>query len=76
MDIMDVSKGLYVCVKRIDGFHTLMDKPTSSVPAHCKGVSPILNGLFKACVRYFLSKLYFLLNDSPSKIIKNVFYFI
>ena len=50
MDIMDVLKGLYVCVKRIDGFYTLMDKPTRTlVPARCKGVSssPILNGLFK-----------------------------
>ena len=30
----------------------------------------------KACVRYFLSIFYFSLNDSPSKIMKNVFYFI
>ena len=45
---MDVLKGLHVCVKRIDGFHTLMDKPTRTlVPAHCEGVSPILNGLFQ-----------------------------
>ena len=30
---------------------------------------------FKACV-YFLSNLYFSLNDSPSKTMKNVFFFI
>ena len=29
--------------------------------------------VFKACVRYFLSNLYFLPNDSPSKTMKNVF---
>ena len=32
--------------------------------------------LIKACVHYFLSNLYFSLNDSPSKTMKNVFYFI
>ena len=32
--------------------------------------------LLKACVRYFLSKFYFLSNDNPSKSMKNVFYFI
>ena len=31
---------------------------------------------FKACVRYFLSNFYFSPNDSPSKTMKNVFYFI
>ena len=47
MDIMDVTKGLHVCVKRIDGFHTLMGKPTRTlVPALCKGAGPILHGLF------------------------------
>ena len=30
----------------------------------------------KACVCYFLSNLYFQPNDSPSKTMKNVFYFI
>ena len=30
----------------------------------------------KACVRYFLSKFYFSPNDSPSKTMKNAFYFI
>ena len=36
------------------------------------------NGLLivKACVRYFLSNFYFSPNDSPSKTMKNVFYFI
>ena len=33
-------------------------------------------GLIKACVRYFLSNFYFSPNDSPSKTMKNVFYFI
>ena len=32
--------------------------------------------IFKACVRYFLWKFYFSLNDSPLKTMKNVFYFI
>ena len=32
--------------------------------------------IFKACVRYFLSNFDFSLNDSPSKSMKNVFYFI
>ena len=32
--------------------------------------------LFKACVCYFLSNFYFSPNDSPSKTIKNAFYFI
>ena len=32
--------------------------------------------IIKACVRYFLSNLYFSLNDSPSKTMKNVFYII
>ena len=31
---------------------------------------------FNACVCYFSSNFYFALNDSPSKTIKNVFYFI
>ena len=30
----------------------------------------------KACARYFLSNFYFSPNDSPSKTMKNVFYFI
>ena len=33
-------------------------------------------GYFKACVSYFLSNFYFSPNDSPSKIMKNLFYFI
>ena len=32
--------------------------------------------LIKACVRYFLSNFYFSSKDSPSKSLKNVFYFI
>ena len=32
--------------------------------------------VLKACVRYFLSNFYFSPNDSPSKTMKNVFYFI
>ena len=47
MKIMDVSKILYVCIKRMDVFHIFMDKPTATlVPACCKGVNPILHGLF------------------------------
>ena len=36
----------------------------------------LLVDLFKACVCYFLSNFYFSLNDSPSKTMKSVFYFI
>ena len=37
---MDVSKGLYVFIKRTHLFYTLMDKPTRTlVPARCKGVN-------------------------------------
>ena len=32
--------------------------------------------LLKACVSYFLSNFYFSPNNSPSKTMKNVFYFI
>ena len=39
-------------------------------------VSNINDVKLKACVRYFLTNFYFLPNDSPSKTIKNVFYFI
>ena len=28
---MDVSKGLYVCIKRTDVFYTLMDKPARTL---------------------------------------------
>ena len=31
---------------------------------------------FKACVRYFLTNFYFSPNNSPSKTMKDVFYFI
>ena len=31
MKIMDVSKILYVCIKRMDVFHTLMNKPTATL---------------------------------------------
>ena len=37
---MDVSKGLYVCMKIMDAFYTLMDKPTRTlVLACCNGVN-------------------------------------
>ena len=32
--------------------------------------------LLKACVRYFLTNFYFSQNDSPSKTMKDGFYFI
>ena len=35
-----------------------------------------VKGELKACIRYFLSNFYFSPNDSHSKTIKNVFYFI
>ena len=39
-------------------------------------VTPARFHPFKGCVRYFLSNFYFSPNDSPSKTVKNVFYFI
>ena len=47
MDIMNVSKGLHVRIKKMGVFYTLMDEPTRIlVPARCKDVNPILHGLF------------------------------
>ena len=47
MDIMDVSKGLHVRIKKIGVFHMLMDKPSRTlVPARYKDVNPVLHGLF------------------------------
>ena len=47
MDIMDVSKGLHVRIKKMSVFYTLMDKPTRKlVPVRCKDVNPILHALF------------------------------
>ena len=46
MDIMDVSKGLHVRIKKMGVFYTLMDEPTRTlVPARCKDVNPVLHGL-------------------------------
>ena len=48
MDIMDVSKGLLVRIKKIGLFYTLMDKPTRTlVPDRCIDVGPILHELFQ-----------------------------
>ena len=44
------------------------------IETHGYGTSKVL--VIRACVRYFLSNLYFSPNDSPSKTMKNVFYFI
>ena len=44
---MDVSKVLYICIKRTDVFYTLMDKPTRTlVSAHRKGVNERLGPEF------------------------------
>ena len=49
MDILDVSKWLHIRIKRMGVIYTLIDKPTRTlVPALCKGVKPILHGLFLA----------------------------
>ena len=46
MDIIDVSKGLHICIKKMDAFHKLMDKLTRTlVAARCKGVNLILHWL-------------------------------
>ena len=37
--------------------------------------TPMLESLFKACVRYFFSNFMFSSNDRPSKTMKNVFLF-
>ena len=47
------------------------DSQYASDPKYVK----ILN-MVKACARYLLSNFYFSPNDSPSKTMKNVFYFI
>ena len=48
MDIMDVSKGLHVRIKKMGVFYTLMDKPTRTlVPDRCIDVGPILHELFQ-----------------------------
>ena len=45
--IMDVSKGLYVSIKRMSVFHMLMDKPTGTlIPVRCKGVTERLGSEF------------------------------
>ena len=41
-----------------------------------KAPSWVFNSFRKACVRYFLINFYFSPNDSPSKTMKDVFYFI
>ena len=46
------------------------------IPINSTNDQNICVDLFKACVHYFLSTFYFSPNDSPSKIMKNVFYFI
>ena len=44
---MDVSKGLYVCIKKRDVFYTLMDRPTRTlVSARCEGVNERLRPEF------------------------------
>ena len=47
---------------------------TSKSTVTKKLVAVVMN--VKACVHYFLSNFYFSPNDSPSKTMKNVFYFI
>ena len=42
----------------------------------CDGLIEDLRGKFKACVPYFHHFFIFSQNDSPSKTIKNAFYFI
>ena len=46
------------------------------LPANIYMIKVKVGNVFKASVRYFLSNLYFSLNDSPSKSMRNVFYFI
>ena len=46
------------------------------LPANIYMIKVKVGNVFKASVRYFLSNLYFSLNDSPSKSVGNVFYFI
>ena len=45
---MDVSKGLYVCIKKMDVFYTLKDKPARTLaPACCYGVNERLGPEFQ-----------------------------
>ena len=46
------------------------------LPANIYMIKVKVGNVFKASVRYFLSNLYFSLNDSPSTSMRNVFYFI
>ena len=46
------------------------------LPANIYMIKVKVGNVFKASVHYFLSNLYFSLNDSPSKSMRNVFYFI
>ena len=39
------------------------------------GLPFLIEAIFKACFRYFLSSFYFSSNDSPSKTTKNLFFF-
>ena len=49
---MDVSKGLYVCIKMMDIFHTFKYKPAGRlVSARCKGVNEHLGPEFKIWVK-------------------------
>ena len=65
------AKGFYrigFCMMATLAFNELNQNPRLMFWLSC---SPV-----KACVRYFLSKFYFSPNNSPSKTMKNVFYFI
>ena len=59
-------------------FHSLVEEKlrlsTFSVVRVIK--TEIFMSFIKACVHYFLPNVYFSLNNSPSKTVKNVFYFI
>ena len=49
---MDVSKGLYVCIKMKHIFHTLKYKPARRlVSARCKGVNERLDPEFRIWVK-------------------------
>ena len=54
----------------------LKNNPSKSVYSNPCHTNTFFKSLLKTFAHYFLSNFYFSPNDSPSKIIKNVFYFI
>ena len=71
--------GLFLCDVRDSQKDIFEGKPPKNLDFKKQKSKVILNiskTILKACVHYFLSNFYFSPNDSPSKTMKNIFYFI